>query len=451
MIYLLILTFILAPTYVIRFSFLHLPANLLMVWVFLFWIIFGVWLIVNKKVEDFIRFKLSTDRKIIIPLTLFFLAGLISLFVGGADRAKLGQFIVLFLQPISLFFIAGYIFSAGGGSASGGKKYPKSKDLLLLTFYFLLATAGLYAIIQYFTLYGLPPAWWGNSQEPKRALSFFAHPNFYALWSAPLLALLLPNVFLRIKNVTIPSPGKTGEESLITEPTIKGYLGCTRYGNIIYPFAWLIGALGLLLSLSRSGWLGLAAAIGVYLIVAADKKIKKIILAGAVIVLAVVIYYPNLRYRILLPFYGEKSASSRVELWGDGLKAVKESPILGLGLTGFAKQYAAINSDPTLDTHNFPHNIFLNLWVETGAIGLISFIWLIGLYIYRGIRAVSPPQEMGKGSLPAEALAKAGGGVDLIPLAISLFLIALLFQGLVDNPYFKNDLALVFWIVLSLV
>ena len=217
--------------------------------------------------------------------------------------------------------------------------------------------------------------------------------------------------------------------------------------NCLKALAWLLGAIGLLLSLSRSGWLGLAAAVVVYLIVAADKKIRKIIFASAIIAAAIVVYYPNLRYRILLPFYGEKSASSRVELWGDGLKAVKESPILGLGLTGFANQYGVLNTDPTLDTHNLPHNIFLNFWVETGLLGLISFLYIISLYIYRGLRGASPPII---GGVPREA---GGGGINdsTIKLAISLFLIALLFQGLVDNPYFKNDLALVFWIILSLI
>jgi putative inorganic carbon (HCO3(-)) transporter len=424
MIYFLLLTFILAPTYVIRFNFLHLPANLLMVWVFLFWIIFGLWLIINRRTEDFIRFKLSLDKKIAIPLTLFFLAGLISLFVGGIDRSRLGQFIVLFLEPIPTFFIAGYIF----------KEYPESKNLLLTTIYLLLGLAGIYAIVQYFTLLGLPAAWWGNSQEPKRALSFFVHPNFYALWCAPLLAFLLPNLGSRFK--------------------VQGSRAAP------WMTAWIVGAAGLLLSLSRSGWLGLAAAVIVYLIVAADKKTRKIILAGAIVAAALVLYYPNLRWRVILPFYGEKSADSRVELWGDGLRAVKESPILGLGLTGFANQYGTLNSDEALDTHNFPHNIFLNFWVETGLLGLISFLWLIGLYIYHGIRPrpngviLNPSASEGEESQTKIEILRRSAALtaqdDAIKLGISLFLIALVFQGLVDNPYFKNDLALVFWIIISL-
>jgi O-antigen ligase len=387
---LLVLTFILAPTYVIRFKLLGLPTNLLMVWVFLFWLIFALRLTAKKQLSVFLTAVKNTDKKTLLLISLFFLSGVISLLVGGIDRQKLGQFIVLFLQPIITFFIANFIF----------KQYPSTKNFLLSTLYFLLGIAGLYAILQYFILLGLPAAWWGNSVEPKRALSFFVHPNFYALWCAPLLAFLIPDIFASLK---------TNNYKLKT-------------------FAWLLGVLGLLLSLSRSGWLGLGAAVLVYLIIAADKKTRKIILAGAVIVVAIVVYYPNLRYRFITPFYGEKSANSRIELWGDGLKAIKKSPILGLGLTGFATQYGALNTDPTLDTHNFPHNIFLNFWVETGLIGLISFMGLIGLLIYRGLK----------------------NRKDAYQLAVALFLIALIFQGLVDNPYFKNDLALVFWIILSL-
>jgi hypothetical protein len=415
------LTFILAPAYVLRFKLLGLPANLLMVWVFLFWLIFALWLTAKKQLSVFLTAVKNTDRKTLLLVDLFFLSGIISLLVGGIDRAKLGQFIVLFLQPISLFFIANFIF----------KQNPLAKYIILYSLYFILAVAGIYALIQYFTLWGLPAAWWGNSVEPKRALSFFVHPNFYALWCAPLLAFLIPDVLQRMKNSAIPSPGATGEGSLIATTTVKGSLGCTRDDtkkNILFTLAWIIGAAGLLLSLSRSGWLGLGAAVAVYLIIAADKKTRKIILGGVVVIVIIIIYYPNLRYRFITPFYGEKSANSRIELWGDGLKAIKKSPILGLGLTGFAKQYGVLNTDPTLDTHNFPHNIFLNFWVETGLLGLISFCYLVWTYIYRGFK----------------------NRVDIFSLGISLFLIAIVFQGLVDNPYFKNDLALVFWMILAM-
>ncbi|MDE2312119.1 MAG: O-antigen ligase family protein [Patescibacteria group bacterium] len=400
--YLLAITLFLTPAYVARFTFLRLPADALIMWVAIFWLVFSFWLLANHLLQEFWRSIQSLDKKIFIPVLLFFAAGIISLFAHGFDRAKLGQFVVLFLQPVSIFFIGRYLV----------RKFPETASLLLTTCYLLLALAGAYAIIQYFTLLGLPPAWWGNSDEPKRALSFFVHPNFYALWSAPLLAFLLPDVFENLKSKII---------------NLKS-------------LAWLLGAVGLFLSLSRAGWLGLAAAMAVYLIVAADAKIRKVILVATVCVLAVVLIYPNLRWRVLLPLYGEKSAVSRFSLWHTGLKGISQSPLTGLGLAGFARAWPVLNTDPGLASasHNFPHNIFLDFWVETGVLGLISIMWLMAIFIFRGLKS-AVIRTSNKLSAVSDYL-----------LPAALFLIAVIFAGLVDNPYFKNDLAMVFWIILTL-
>lgn len=389
MAYLVLLTLILAPTYAIRFSLLGLPTNFLMLWVFAAWVVFFVWLIIKKQFADFFASIKNINKWVLIFTALFFVSGIIGLFAKGVDREKTGQFIVLFLQPISLFYIGRFLF----------EKYPSAKNVLRVTCYVLLALAGLYAVLQYFTLIGLPQAWWGNSVEPKRALSFFEHPNFYALWAAPLLAFLVPDVFESLKSKII------NQKSVL----------------------WAVGAIGLLLSLSRAGWLGLAAAIAVYLIFAADKKIRRLALAAAAVLIIVVAAVPNLRWRVLLPLYGEKSAVSRFSLWDTGLKAIKESPITGIGLTGFSRQWTTLNTDPNLDTHNYPHNIFLDFWVETGLLGLISFIGIAFIFIYNGLK----------------------NRQNLIKLSVALFVIAIIFSGLVDNPYFKNDLAMVFWIILA--
>ncbi|MEK7617972.1 MAG: O-antigen ligase family protein [Patescibacteria group bacterium] len=406
--YLIVLTILLTPAYAIRFNIFGLSTNLLMLWVFFVWVIFTFYLTVNNEWAKYIEFKLSLDKKILAFISLFFAAALISLFWQGFSQEKLGQFIVLFIQPISLFIIASYTWY----------KNPDSKPLILNTCYLLLATMGLFAIIQYFTLLGLPPEYWGNSMEPKRVIAFFSHPNFYALFIAPLLAFLIPDAFSAISNFS----AKGGQISKLWKP-----------------ICWTIGAIGLLLSLSRAGWLGLGVAGLVYLFFAADRAIKKIASVVVIVMVIVIVSVPNLRWRFVLPFYGEKSAVSRLSLWETGWKGVKESPILGLGLTGFSNNWNKLNTDPNLDTHNYPHNIFLNLWVETGIIGLMSLIGLIGPLIYRGLRSVSS-------SLRGEGQ----GGGDAIKLGVALFLIALLSQGLLDNPYFKNDLAMVFWIVLSL-
>src|SRR5438105_10796185 len=106
--YILALTFLLTPLYVWRFSFLHIPLNFLMVCLALVWLVFLIILLIRGKFRDFFRFSLKHDRLVLALAALFFLAGLISLFAGGVTQEKLGQFIVLFVQPIGTYFIAAY-------------------------------------------------------------------------------------------------------------------------------------------------------------------------------------------------------------------------------------------------------------------------------------------------------------------------------------------------------
>jgi hypothetical protein len=126
--YILAITLLLTPAYVVKFNLLHFPTNLLMIWVILVWAIFFGWISFAGLWREYIQSKLSLNKPVAILISLFLLAGLISLFVHGFDRAKLGQFIVLFLQPISIFFIGHFLI----------QKFPRSRDLLLVTCYLLL-------------------------------------------------------------------------------------------------------------------------------------------------------------------------------------------------------------------------------------------------------------------------------------------------------------------------
>jgi O-antigen ligase len=337
-------------------------------------------------------------------LAAFFLAGVISLFVGGLSQEKLGQFIVLFLQPIGTYFIFRYLLSLDT-IASGIRKWFFWSSL------HFVAAAGLYAVIQYTTLLGVPQAWWGNSQEPKRAVAFFLHPNFYALFITPLLAFLLPQVVEVRDQRSDISP---------------------RLASILYPLfsirlAWLLGAVGLLLSLSRGGWLGLVAAAGVYLLTAGNRKLIATMAAVGVVAVLVVVAVPNFRYRVLLPFQGEKSSVARFSLWKTGWYMVEDSPILGKGLLGFSNNWSKYNTDPGLEHYPAPHNIFLNFWVDTGLLGLVSFFGLIVLALKRAWQ----------------------NRRNQLALGLTLACVALVVHGLVDIPYFKNDLALLFWVLYS--
>lgn len=394
--YLLALTLLLAPTYVIRFGFSGIPLNVLFLWLAVLPIIMGASLVYYKKL-NLIKTSFQEMSKVFkFSFFGFLIASITSLIVSERSVASIGQFLVLFMQPM-LLFVLGRAFI---------KLYPENKKNLEYSIFIFLGLSGVISFIQYFTLWSLPSDWWGNSAEPKRAIGFFIHPNFFSLFITPLLAYTFP----------------------VIHEKFEFLLDRRSKLDILILISWLLGGFGLLLSLSRGGWIGLAAALGVYVLFWGSRNIKRLAWVGVVIGIVLVIAIPNLRYRLILPFYGEKSAVARLSLWQTAGNMIADNPILGKGTQGFSRNWDMYNKDANLEHYNFPHNIFLNFWVDTGLLGMISFAILLLYLILRAFKkdATTAHKQM------------------------ALFALALLIHGLIDIPYLKNDLAVVFWLFISM-
>lgn len=396
MIALFVLAIFSAPLYVWRFNLVGQPINALMlvlgavIFVGLINIFYRGWW------QEFISSVKSLPKVWCWLINFFALASIISLFVGGVDGPKLAQWLVLYVQPILIFLLLRFY----------SEKYPSLRGSLTLAIYVMLGIAGAVALAQYFTLRALPTDYWGNANEPKRAIAFFAHPNAFGLFVTPLLAWLMSDVAQRIKLFW--------QKKSISDAVII--------------LLWLLGALGMFLSLSRGAWFGFAAAAALFAVLSANKKIILSLVAVGTLVAGFVAVTPNLRYRLLLPFHGEKSAVARLSLWNTAGSMIKDNPILGKGIHGFNYNWEKYNQDPNLEHYNFPHNIFLNFWVDLGLLGMLSMIGVIAYSLWQGIKHRKNQYR----------------------LAWALFIVAMLVHGLIDIPYLKNDLALVFWMILAL-
>lgn len=391
--------FALAPLYIWRFELVGLPTNFFMVYAALVVIIGGVVILKNRQLGALWQSYFDVPKVLRWGIVGFILASIISLFVGGVSMPKVAQWLVLYALPLKA---AGHLYFFL-------KQEPDKKRVVLWFIYAFLLGSGIVAIAQYFWLIGLPSDWWGNSNEPKRAIGFFIHPNNLALFITPLLAYTLPD----IKN------------------QLERWWDQDRKfwsGEVLAAVAWALGAIALLLSLSRGGWLGLAIAGGLFVVMAGGRKIRLLALALLVVIIVTVAAVPNLRYRVILPFYGEKSSVARLSLWETGTKMIKDSPILGQGIHGFNYNWDKFNTDPNLDHYNFPHNFILNTWIDLGLLGLLSWLVIAGYAVWYGFRNRAQPYAFG----------------------LFLFMVALLAHGLIDIPYFKNDLAMVFWLVMAL-
>jgi O-antigen ligase len=75
----------------------------------------------------------------------------------------------------------------------------------------------------------------------------------------------------------------------------------------------------------------------------------------------------------------------------------------------------------------YPHNILFNFWAETGLLGVVGFFGMFGYLGVSAYRLLHRNREW-----------------SILVLAI---LTVTLVHGMVDVPYFKNDLAMLWWVL----
>jgi len=78
-----------------------------------------------------------------------------------------------------------------------------------------------------------------------------------------------------------------------------------------------------------------------------------------------------------------------------------------------------------------PHNIILNFWLEIGLLGLVAFGMIFAKF-FKQTKVKLLQQK------------------SWLTLGIAAAMITILVHGLIDVPYFKNDLAILFWIIIGL-
>ena len=75
----------------------------------------------------------------------------------------------------------------------------------------------------------------------------------------------------------------------------------------------------------------------------------------------------------------DSSAQDRVTIWNDAVELFHENPVLGAGFDTYEFQHRV---GEYADTHNY----FLKVLVETGVIGLLFFLFLLGTIMRIGVK-----------------------------------------------------------------
>lgn len=354
-----------------------------------FGVLFVIWLIKFARADwPLIKQAALANKFFSAALLLFSLASVSGIFVSDMWWYSLGQWRAYFLEPILFFIIL-----------LGRRDWFTARDVILAL---LLSTASISAValIQVTTGAPYPPSLW-NDTVAGRATGFFTSPNAVGLYLGPIILLGL-GLWLKLHGQS--------------HPASRLALGLV-----------LLSALGLLAAQSLGGLIAVGASAWLFLLLI----YKKPALVALGLALLLVLTPPT---RQLLA-HKSKSLQNRLTLWshtGAFLLASPKNFVFGTGIRQYFRKIEKPLYNPrALERLIYPHNIFLNFWTEIGLLGLISFITIFTCLLLAAY-----------GLLPANRFVGAG----LVAALAALFL-----HGLIDVPYFKNDLAFLFWIMAAAV
>jgi O-antigen ligase len=379
-----IVTCALAPAYVIRWHIGPLPSTLLEVSILATIVVFGVEAYRGKH-------SLAWRSPFTLPAAVFLVAGAVSVVVSPEQVKGLGLYRAYLIEPIAFFFVIGHV----ARNAQRGRLILASLAIGASVAGIANAVVILNAIRHHTINLALPPP-----------VVIYNTPNAVALYLVPLIGIAAA-MFLY-------------DRERYVRPASAVFL------------AIALGAVAL--SLSRGGYFALAV---MALILAIVNRYRWFLLPGVVVLGAVLSRVPPIASRIGHEFNLSdpyNTIVSRENLWEATLRMLRDHPIFGGGLFGFARTIQAYRGGVYEENLIYPHNIALNMWTETGLLGLVSFAWLL-------VQAFRVSWR-GWSSGPAAWRA--------MQLGIVLAMVAIIVHGLVDVPYFKNDLALEFWTFLGL-
>ncbi len=406
-------TIVFIPSYLVKFSVFGIPTNVLEI---LILACFG-WLVFSRTDRTD-----RINRIYVLAITLIFIGLLVSTLINENWRTSFGIIKGWFAAPL----IFGWVLVKGrkgkGEEEREGREEEKEQaervksvlHWLYLSVFLVAATSFVYYFISDLTYDG-------------RLKAFYLSPNHLAMYLAPGLII---GIYL-IRNATLRLTGKN-----IQGWRLLAYAGKRHSSLFFYVISLLIILLSLYFTYSYAAWLAIILSLAVVYLIK-NKKINKRTVSVSLIILLLIIasQWHTEKFNNLKNF-SRSSLESRITIWQSAGKILKDNIILGIGPGNFQNKYLEYQKyfPPYLEwAVPQPHNLYLAFWLQAGIIGLAGFLVMLVFWL--------------KSQLEIIRKQKNGADIAAVPLGIMIYI---LFHGLADTTYWKNDLATVFWIIFTL-
>lgn len=194
----------------------------------------------------------------------------------------------------------------------------------------------------------------------------------------------------------------------------------------------ILGFYCLLKTSSRGAWLGFLVAIFVYFFY----HKKKISLAIPIVILLCIIIFPHGFGRLVNSFKLESNTLwERTQLWKGTWNMVKEHPLAGFGINTFSNYFPKYKPPEYWDLR-YTHNSYLQMWSETGIIGLLAFMAMIFAVLRISLRNLRDKIKHGlEGFIFLGALTGYIGFIIHAAVDTSLYSLVLITQFWILNAY----------------
>ncbi len=381
------------PAYVVRMQFFGLPTTLLEIF---FGVLLILWLATYRGMLKDVSLWKGTwriARGLWVCAATLMIAGVIAIVVAPDTMKALGLFRAYLLEPILFAWMLVWHV-----------QLTRNVQYLLWALGLSSFAVSLYALMQYFFHIQLIAPW--DVPGMIRATSVYPYPNAVGLYVAPIVALF---------------------SGLAWKRCVQGFR------ETFFAIVIILSGLGALVASESHGAVaGVFAALIFYSITSRRWKLSVALWVTAIVIATTVSPFAD----VVLPIitFTDVSGDVRRVLWLGTVRLLGDHGLWGVGLSGFPVAYDVYREARHVELLQYPHNILLNVWVELGLLGVLAFLGLLGASIKKNIDLLFSQTQ---------AFRSAG-------LVFLGTLLAVIVHGLVDVPFFKNDLAFQFWMILLL-
>ncbi|MDO8511841.1 MAG: O-antigen ligase family protein [bacterium] len=411
------LPLVFSSAYLVKAQIFGLPSTLLEI--ILVAVLLGVWVefVINHRTDPGTEQPCSVpgsvrvvSRSTIIFCGLFLIGATISALIAPHPYTAWGYWKAMVVEPIlyalTLFFLV--------------EKEKRAEGIVRA-----LLLGGLVSVIlSLFTM--------GFGVDFGRFKGIYDVPNSLALIVAPLCAMSLVGSLLSWRGrFGLPATDPGTEQGC----SVPGSVRLVARHKLVFALLAVVFGSVLIATQSLAGIIAVAIAVLV-IILMENKGWKGFLVIALLIVLGLGLQISTGK---LSHLFNQQSSSfiAREQIWYTASRMIKQHPILGTGLGTFEPSY----QDELRRFSNFdlisplewvvrdPHNVVLSFWLNTGLLGLGAMVVLLVLALKRLIVALKETH-------------------DQYRIMFGVALLTLIIFGLFDVPYWKNDLALIWWVYL---